>query len=81
MFFWDFILLLLPPLLLLLLLLLIIIIIIIIINRAIGTHTPSPVCEKEDVTIFWNPGVHADRDVTANKPHLIIKNKKRKHAQ
>jgi len=53
--------------------LLIIIIIIIIIIK--------PVCEEGDVTVLCNQAVHTDREVTANRPDIIIKNKKkRKHA-
>jgi hypothetical protein len=33
------------------------------------THTPKPVCEQEDIT---------DREVTANRPDIIIKNQKEK---
>jgi hypothetical protein len=39
------------------------------------THPPKPICEHEYVTVLWNQGVHADREVTANKPDIIIKNK------
>jgi hypothetical protein len=28
--------------------------------------------------VLWNQGVHTDREVTANKPDVIIKNKKEK---
>ena len=42
------------------------------------THMPKPVCEEEDVTVLWNQAVHTDREVTANRPHIIIKNKKEK---
>jgi hypothetical protein len=42
------------------------------------THTPKPVCEHEDVNVLWNQWVHTDREVTANKPDVIIKNKKDK---
>jgi hypothetical protein len=42
------------------------------------THTHTPVCEHEDVTLLWNQGVHTDREVTANRPDIIIKNKKEK---
>jgi len=32
-------------------------------------------------TVLWNQAVHTDRGVTANRPDIIIKNKKkRKHA-
>ena len=44
------------------------------------THMPKPVCEEGDVTVLWNQAVHTDREVTANRPDIIIKNKKRKHA-
>ena len=39
---------------------------------------PKPVCEKRDVTVLWNQAVHTDREVTANRPDIIIKNKKEK---
>ena len=38
---------------------------------------PNPVYEEEDVTVF-NQAVHTDREVTANRPDIIIKNKKEK---
>jgi hypothetical protein len=41
-------------------------------------HTPKPVCECDDVTVLWNQGVHAYREVMANRPDIIIKNKKEK---
>jgi hypothetical protein len=41
-------------------------------------HTPKPVCEHEDVTVLWNQGVHTDRDVTANRPDIIITKEKEK---
>jgi hypothetical protein len=28
--------------------------------------------------VLWNEGVHTDREVTANRSHIIIKNKKDK---
>ena len=31
-----------------------------------------------DVTMQWNQAVHTDREVTANRPDIIIKNKKEK---
>ena len=34
--------------------------------------------EERDVTVLWNQAVHADREVTANRPDIIIKNKKDK---
>jgi hypothetical protein len=41
------------------------------------THTPKSVYEEGDVTVLWNQTVHTDREVTANRPDIIIKNKKR----
>ena len=35
-------------------------------------------CEEGDVTVLWNQVVHTDREVTANRPDIIIKNKKEK---
>jgi hypothetical protein len=37
---------------------------------------PKPVYEEGDVTVLWNQAVHTERKVTANKPDIIIKNKK-----
>ena len=37
---------------------------------------PKPVCEEGDVKVLWNQAVHTDREVTANRPDIIIKNKK-----
>jgi len=37
---------------------------------------PKPVCEEGDVTVLWNQAVHRDREVRANRPDIIIKNKK-----
>jgi hypothetical protein len=42
------------------------------------THIPKPVYEQEDVTVFWNQVVHTDGEVTANRPDIIIENKKEK---
>jgi hypothetical protein len=47
------------------------------------THTRThakPVCEREDETELRNQEVHTDREVTTNRPNVIIINKKRKHA-
>jgi len=32
------------------------------------------------VTMLWNQAVHTDREVTANRPDIIIKTKERKYA-
>ena len=39
---------------------------------------PKPVYEVGDVTVLWNQAVHTDREVTANRPDIIIKNRKEK---
>jgi hypothetical protein len=39
---------------------------------------PKSVYEKGDVTVLWNQAVHTDREVTANRPDIIIKNPKEK---
>jgi hypothetical protein len=36
---------------------------------------PKPVYEEGDVTVLWNQTVHTDREVTANRPDITIKNK------
>ena len=62
----------------------IIIIIIIIITLGIETtdkwytNMPKPVYKEGDVTGLWNQAVHTDREVTANRPDIIIKNEKEK---
>jgi hypothetical protein len=62
----------------------IIIIIIIIIIIGIETtenwysHIPEAVCQHEDITVLWNQGIQTDREVLANRPDMIIKNKKDK---
>jgi hypothetical protein len=43
------------------------------------THTRTkPVCEQVDITVLCNQGLHTDRDVTANRPYVAIKNKEEK---
>ena len=44
----------------------------------VHTHIPKPVCEDGDVTVLWNQAVRTDREVTANRPDIIIENKKEK---
>jgi hypothetical protein len=40
------------------------------------THMPKPVYEEGDVAVLWNQAIHIGREVTANKPDVIIKNQK-----
>ena len=44
------------------------------------THMPKPVYEEGEVTVLWNQAANTDREVTANRPDIITKNKKRKYA-
>ena len=47
----------------------------------VHTRAEASVCEEGDVAVLWNQAVHTDREVTANRPDIIIKNKnKTKHA-
>ena len=50
-------------------------IIIIIIIITVTTYMPKPVCEEGDVTVLWNQAVHTDREVTANRTDIIIRNR------
>jgi len=43
------------------------------------TQMPKPVCEEGDVTVLWNEAVHTDREVTANRTDITIKNKKKEN--
>jgi hypothetical protein len=38
----------------------------------------NPVCEDEGVAVFWKQGLHTNKDVTASRPDILIKNKKKK---
>jgi len=40
---------------------------------------PKPVYEEGDVTVLWNQAVNTDREFTANRSDVIIKNKKREN--
>ena len=44
----------------------------------VNTHA-QPVYEEGDVTMLWNQAVRTDREVTANRRNIIIKNKKREN--
>jgi hypothetical protein len=39
---------------------------------------PKPMYEEGDVTVLCNKEVNTDREVTGNRPGIIIKNKKEK---
>jgi hypothetical protein len=35
----------------------------------------KPVTEHEGITVLWNQGIQTDREVSANWPDIIVKNK------
>jgi len=37
---------------------------------------PKPVYKQDAITVLWNQAVHTDREVTAKRPDIIIKNKR-----
>ena len=39
-------------------------------------HQPSTVTESDEVTILWDMPIHTDRELKANKPDIVIKDKK-----
>ena len=39
------------------------------------THTLKPLYEQEAVTLLWYQAAHTEREVTENRPDIIIKNK------
>ncbi len=41
-------------------------------------HQPKTVTEKNDVTILWDMPIHTDREIKANKPDIVIKDRKDK---
>ena len=41
-------------------------------------HTPDPVVDLEEVTIIWDAQIQTDRTIPANKPDVIVKDKKQK---
>jgi len=48
-------------------------------RQMVHTYMSKPVYEEGDVTVLWNQAEHTDREVTANRPDIIIKNKKREN--
>ena len=41
-------------------------------------HKPQTVTENERVTILWDMQIHTDKTIKANKPDIVIKDKKEK---
>ena len=38
-------------------------------------HEPPTVTENNDITILWDMPIHTDREIKANRPDIVIKNK------
>ena len=41
-------------------------------------HEPKTVIENDSVTILWEMSLHTDRTIAANRPDIVLKNKKDK---
>ena len=41
-------------------------------------HEPKTVTENDNVTILWDMPIHTDRATAANRPDIVLKNKKNK---
>jgi len=41
-------------------------------------HEPQTVSEKDDITILWDMSIQTDREIKANRPDIVINNKKGK---
>ena len=39
-------------------------------------HDPKTVVEKDDITILYDMLIQTDRTITANRPDIVIKNKR-----
>jgi hypothetical protein len=45
--------------------------------RKVNKHR-SHVCEHKGVTVLWNPGLHTNRECTANRPDITVYNNREK---
>ena len=41
-------------------------------------HQPTTITENSEVTILWDMPVQTDREIQANRPDIVVKDKKRK---
>ena len=41
-------------------------------------HKPNTAAENESATILWDMPVHTDKEIKANRPDIIVKDKKDK---
>jgi len=47
-------------------------------NNNNNNNNNKPVFEERDVIVLWNQAVYTEREVTANRPDIIIKKRKEK---
>ena len=38
-------------------------------------HKPNTVVEGKDVVILWDMAIHTDKEITANRPDIVIRDK------
>ncbi|XP_028517939.1 uncharacterized protein LOC110248967 [Exaiptasia diaphana] len=48
------------------------------VNERYYKHEPTTVTENDQVTILWDMGIHTDREITANRPDIVVKDKENK---
>ena len=41
-------------------------------------HKPNTVTENDECTILWDIPIHTDREIKANRPDIIVKDKEQK---
>ena len=41
-------------------------------------HKPSKVAEGKDVTVLWDMPINTDKEIKANRPDIVIKNKQKR---
>ena len=42
-------------------------------------HEPQTVTEKDNITVLWDTPIQTDGEIKANRPDIVIKNKKEKN--
>ena len=47
-------------------------------QQNILTNDPKSVTEKDSITILWDMPIHIDKTIAANRPDILLKNKKDK---
>ena len=50
------------------------------VNERSYEHKPKTVTEKDSITILYNLPIHTQRTIAANRPDIVLKNKRTKPA-